>query len=446
MFVDRVRINVRGGHGGAGVASYRRRKGKPRGKPDGGSGGWGGDVILRADAAVASLLSFRGRPHWAAGDGTHGEGDLRHGKSGDDLVLPVPLGTVVRDEDGTMLADLVQPGEEVTVAAGGRGGRGNLALVDAEHRAPAFAEQGEYAPDRWITLELKLIADAALIGFPNAGKSTLISRVSAAKPKIADYPFTTLHPNLGVVAFDDREFVLADIPGLIEGAADGKGLGHEFLRHTERARALVLLLDPSPLQTEPPQVQYDVLVQELASHSPDLAARPRIVVVGKSDLGEAAVVRDELVDWAAAAGFPLFFISAVSGDGLRPLLHAIADAVDAATREAPPRQGYLLYRPVQDGFEVTRHGDEWVVSGRAATRAVNLNDLTLAEAADLAAARLARIGVNDALAEAGAEPGDDVRIGDLVFTFSPENDETDETDEADGDGGNEVDGAAGAEP
>jgi GTP-binding protein len=420
VFVDRVRINVRGGHGGAGVASFRRRKGRPRGKPDGGSGGWGGNVIVRADATVASLLAFRGRPHWSAEDGTHGQGDLRHGRSGDDLVLPVPLGTVVREEDGTILADLVQPGNEVAVASGGRGGRGNAALVDAEHRAPAFAEQGEYAPDRWIALELKLLADAALIGFPNAGKSTLIARVSAAKPKIADYPFTTLHPNLGVVAFDDREFVLADIPGLIEGAADGKGLGHEFLRHTERARALVLLLDPSPLQTDSPQAQYEVLVQELTAHSPDLAARPRIVVVGKSDLGESAVMHDELVDWAAESGFELLFVSAVSGHGLGPLLHTVADAVDAATREAPPREGFLLHRPVHEGFEITRRGGEWVVSGRAATRAVNLNDLTLPEAADLAARRLARLGVDEALEAAGAQPGDDVRIGELVFTFAPE--------------------------
>jgi GTP-binding protein len=424
VFVDRVRINVQGGHGGAGVASFRRQKGRPRGKPEGGSGGAGGAIILAANESAASLLFFSGRPHWRGDDGTHGRGDLRHGKDGADLVLRVPLGTVVRDADGVILADLVQPGEAITVARGGRGGRGNASLVSGEHRAPGFAEQGEFAVGQWITLELKLLADAALIGFPNAGKSTLISRVSAARPKIADYPFTTLEPNLGVVAVDDREFVFADIPGLIEGAADGKGLGHEFLRHTERARALILLLDPSPLQETDPEEQYRVLVTELAAHSPELASRPRVVAVNKADLAEARDARARLQSWALAEGVSLEFISAVTGDGIPGLLHAVADAVDASRREAPEREGFMLFRPLAEGYEVTRSGPEWVVTGRAAERAVNLNDLTIPEAADVAAARLARIGVDEALRAAGAQPGDDVRIGDLVFTFSPEpNDE-----------------------
>ncbi|MBT8203197.1 MAG: Obg family GTPase CgtA, partial [Acidimicrobiia bacterium] len=248
MFIDEAVMYARGGDGGAGVAAFQKLRGKPKGKPEGGSGGRGGAVIVRADESVASLLDLKRHPHQRAGSGTHGEGDVRHGRRGDDLIVPVPLGTVIRLEDGTLLADLVRHGQEVVVAAGGRGGRGNQALITPALRAPTFAEQGEYGEEITVTLEVKLIADAALIGFPNAGKSTLIAAVSAAKPKIADYPFTTLQPNLGVVEVEGRDFVLADIPGLIEGAAEGKGLGHEFLRHVERARVLVVLLDPSSLQ------------------------------------------------------------------------------------------------------------------------------------------------------------------------------------------------------
>ncbi len=417
MFVDQVRLEVRGGHGGAGVATFHRQKNRPRGKPVGGSGGRGGDVIVQADPDVATLLSYARRPHWAASDGTHGEGELRHGRAGDDLILRVPLGTLVRDESGTLIADLVEPGQRVVVAEGGRGGRGNAAFVSTSRRAPTFSEQGEYGATATITLELKLIADAALIGFPNAGKSTLISRVSAAKPKIADYPFTTLEPNLGVVDIDDRQFVLADIPGLIEGAADGKGLGHDFLRHTERARVLVVLLDPTPIQPHGVDVQYEVLIAELEAHSPDLAHRPRIVAVNKIDSVED---RSHIAAWAAAGDIDMHYVSAVTGEGLDTLLYRVADAVAAAEREAPDREGFVLHRPLPPSFSVVRRNDEWVVSGRAAERAVNLDDLTVPEAADFAAARLRRLGVDEALAAAGALPGDDVRIGELVFTYDPD--------------------------
>ncbi len=419
MFVDRATIHVRGGDGGAGVASFQRRKGKPRGKPEGGSGGSGGDVHLTADSGIATLLGYRRNPHRRAGDGQHGQGDLRHGGRGDDLILPVPLGTVVRDDDGTLLADLVEPGQSVRVASGGRGGRGNASFVGPRHKAPSFAEQGEYGEQRSLVLELKLIADAALIGFPNAGKSTLISRVSAAHPKIADYPFTTLQPHLGVVTVGDREFVLADIPGLIEGAADGKGLGHEFLRHTERARALVFLLDPSPLQETTPAQQYRVLAHELAAHSADLAARPRVVALSKVDLDEDGAALAACRAALAGDGVEVWGVSAVTGSGLEELMFATAGAVDQAQREAPDRDGFVLHRPAGVGFTVERDGDGWVVSGRQAERAVAFADLTMPEAADAAARRLARIGVDAALAAAGAEPGDDVRIGDLVFEFEP---------------------------
>ncbi len=416
MFVDRVRIQVRGGNGGAGVSSFVRRRGLPKGKPSGGSGGSGGDVFVRASADEASLLKFSHRPHWTAGSGTHGEGDLKHGKRGEDLHLEVPLGTLVYDEVGTLIADLVKDGHEVKVGHGGRGGRGNASFVTPDRRAPTFAEQGEYGDANWITLELKLIADAALIGFPNAGKSTLISRVSAAKPKIADYPFTTLEPNLGVVLLGEREFVLADIPGLIEGAARGKGLGHEFLRHTERARVLVILLDPSEVQETNYADQLRILLAELAAHSPDLVSRPYLVALSKTDTLENT---DEPMEWAQRAGIQLFPISSVTGEGLDQLMYAVADEVDRHVREAPTREGFVLHRPLRSTFAVKREGDTWVVSGRAAERAVNLADLTVPEAADFSAKRLAYLGVDAVLEAAGAVAGDDVRIGDIVFSYTP---------------------------
>jgi len=418
-FVDRARIQVKGGSGGAGVASFQRRKGQPRGKPTGGSGGSGGAVIVEADAQVSSLLAYGRQAHWSGGDGAHAEGELRHGAHGDDVVLTVPLGTIVREDDGTMLADLTLPGQRITVVEGGRGGKGNAAFVTPQRRAPSFAEQGEYGEERSVTLELKIIADAALVGYPNAGKSTLISRVSAARPKIADYPFTTLTPNLGVVSIAEREFVMADIPGLIEGAAEGKGLGHEFLRHVERARVLVILLDPSEMQDATYAQQYEVLVRELERHSADLASRARLVAVNKQDVIDDL---ESIMGWAQGAGLTVYPVSAVTGDGTDALLHAVADEVDLHVRDTPEREGFVLHRPLAASFAVRRDtdGSGWMVEGRAAERAVNLDDLTSPQAADFAAQRLARIGVDDALTAAGAVPGDDVRIGRLVFTFDPD--------------------------
>ncbi len=416
-FVDQVRIHVQGGAGGAGVASFLRQKGRPRGKPIGGSGGSGGDVILEADPAVATLLRYARKPHWRGGDGSHGEGDLRHGSHGEDRILPVPLGTVVRDDAGVLLADLVEPGQRFTVVRGGKGGRGNASFVTPGRKAPTFAEQGEYGEEMSVTLEMKVIADAALIGFPNAGKSTLLSRVSAAKSKVADYPFTTLTPHLGVVTVDDREFALADIPGLIEGAAQGKGLGHEFLRHVERAHVLVILLDPTDLQESSYPDQLEVLRNELTAHAPELAARPAVVAVNKID-----VVPDprDVARWADARSEPVHLISAVTGEGLDDLLHTIADRVEQHERTAPERASYVLHRPLGADYTIERDGTGWVIAGRAAERAVNLDDLTVPEAADFAAHRLTTIGVDDALRAAGAQPGDDVRIGALVFTFDPD--------------------------
>jgi GTP-binding protein len=409
VFVDRVKVHLRAGNGGAGVVAYQRTKGRPKGKPQGGNGGTGGDVIVVADASVGTLLRYQRQPHHRATDGTHGEGDLRHGRGGEDLAIPVPLGTMVLDDTGTVLADLVEPGHRLVAVRGGRGGRGNAAFVSSKLRAPAIAEQGEYGPEGWFTLELKLAADAALIGFPNAGKSTLISTVSAAKPKVADYPFTTLQPHLGVVSVDEREFVLADIPGLIEGAAEGKGLGLEFLRHVERARVLVILLDPSPLQSHPVEEQLRILLGEMERYLPELVERPRLLVVSKADLPEAADAARNV-----KGAIP---VSAATRDGLDRFIHATADLVDAALKASPDRPGFVLHRPVLVDLEVRREGSVWVVEGQAARRAVAFADLTVPEAARRASERLGRVGVDRALLEAGAEPGDDVRIGDLVFEF-----------------------------
>jgi GTP-binding protein len=411
VFVDRVRVSLRAGNGGAGVASFLRTKGRLKGKPEGGSGGPGGSIVLEAGHSVATLLRYKRNPHHTAGNGTHGEGDLRHGRAGSDLVLPVPLGTVVFDEEGTLLADLVLEGQRIVAVQGGRGGRGNAAFVHPGNKAPGVAEQGEFGRREWLTLEMKLLADAALIGFPNAGKSTLISKVSAANPKIADYPFTTLVPNLGVVSFEGREFVLADIPGLIEGAAEGKGLGHEFLRHVERARVLVILLDPSETQEKSPAEQLEILTRELRDYSSELARRPRLVIVNKSDLVDVESI---------AKSLEALQISAVTGDGVDEAIHAIADLVDEAERAAPERKGFVLHRPLGPAFTVRREGDAWRVEGIAAERAVSFSDLTNPEAADLAARRLGRIGVDEALEEAGAVEGDEVRIGDLSFEFVPD--------------------------
>ena len=414
-FVDSVRLFARGGAGGAGATAFQKRKGKPRGRPNGGRGGRGGDVVLIADPTIGSLLRYDRKPHWKAGDGEHGGGDLRHGRNGEDLELAVPLGTVVKDEEGTLVADLVERGQRLVVAEGGRGGRGNSSFVTPDRRAPSFSEQGEYGEDRTLHLELLLVADAALIGYPNAGKSTLIAGVSAATPKIADYPFTTLVPHLGVVSLGDREFVLADIPGLVEGAAAGKGLGHEFLRHTERARVLVVLLDPSELQVDSPERQYYVLMSELEAHSPELAERPSVVVLSKSDLQHR-----HSTGWAADLGIGLIEVSGATGQGVPDLLHRIADLSELAQRTAPEREGFMLHRPLGKTFTIERTGDEWLVSGRVAERAVNLDDLTNPEAADLVAKRLVATGIDGALRDAGALAGDDVRIGELIFTYDPD--------------------------
>ncbi len=404
-FVDEAHLNVRGGDGGAGAVSFRREAHVPRGGPDGGDGGKGGDLWIYADREVASLLAFRDRPHRRATNGTHGTGGARHGAAGTDLRVPVPEGTVVKDAGGNVLADLVREGDAWLAARGGRGGRGNSRFLSNRRRAPSFAEQGEVGEEQWLHLELKLMADVALVGFPNAGKSTLISRVSAAKPKIADYPFTTLEPHLGVVVVDGFEMIMADIPGLIEGASEGKGLGHQFLRHIERARALLVLVDLAPSSHDvPPAEQEEVLLQELVRYRPELLERPRLVVGTKAD--------------AARFDFDGLRISAVIGDGVPELLHRTAALVAGARAEQPVPETYIVHRPEPEGVQVTRADDgAYVVLGRPAERAVAVNDLTNPQALEYVRHKLSRLGVDKALARAGARPGDVVRVGGFTFEY-----------------------------
>jgi GTPase len=415
-FVDVVQVNLRGGDGGAGAVSFRREAHVPKGGPDGGDGGSGGDVHLQADRNVASLLAYRDHPHRRAESGTHGSGNKRHGSRGADLVVMVPEGTQVKARDGELLADLVRHGDRYLAARGGQGGRGNARFLSNARRAPGFAEQGEYGEEHWLRLEVKLLADAALVGFPNAGKSTLIAAMSAAKPKIADYPFTTLEPNLGVVRFRDHEFVVADIPGLIEGAAEGRGLGHEFLRHVERARVLVILLDLAPVDERPPAEQARVLLDELGRYRPELLERPRLFVGSKADV--ATFTLEDAFHGDALDGADGLTISAVTREGLDELLGRLGTLVGAARAEEPEPEPFVVLRPAEEGFTVVRDDDgAWRVHGRTAERVVAMADLTNLEAMEYVQYRLRKMGVERALARAGAREGDVVRIGPVELDY-----------------------------
>ena len=388
--------------------SFRREAHVARGGPDGGDGGSGGNVWLVADRNVSSLLAFKDFPFRRADDGTHGQGKKKHGRTGDDLIVKVPEGTVIKDFDGELLADLVTAGDRWLAAGGGHGGRGNARFLSNKRRAPAFAEQAEIGEEKWLRLELKLMADVALVGFPNAGKSTLISRISAAKPKVASYPFTTLTPHLGVVRRnDDFEMVVADIPGLIEGAASGKGLGHQFLRHVERARVLLILVDLADVEGKSPSEQKEILTRELGDYDATLLNRPRIVVGTKSDVAT--------LPWTGPT------ISAVTGQGIDTLVGELRQLVEQAraTDEQPTQ--YVVHKPVPEGIKVIRHDDgTFEVLGRQAIRAVALSDLTDIDAMSHAQERLQQLRVPRALARAGATAGDVVVIGSFQFEYEPD--------------------------
>ncbi|WP_159794196.1 GTPase ObgE [Puerhibacterium puerhi] len=440
-FVDRVVLHASGGDGGHGVASIRREKFKPLAGPDGGNGGDGGSVRLVVDPQVTTLLEYHHLPHRHATNGTQGMGDDRDGAKGEDLVLRVPDGTVVKDPDGTVLADLVGAGAEYVVAHGGRGGLGNRALSSPKRKAPGFALLGEPGETADVVLELKTIADVALVGFPSAGKSSLIAAISAARPKIADYPFTTLVPNLGVVEAGDTRFTVADVPGLIPGASEGKGLGLEFLRHIERTAVIVHVLDCATLEPgRDPLTDLDVIEAELAAYAGDLeisggrvplTERPRLVVLNKIDVPEARELADLVRPELEARGLRVFEISTASHEGLRPLTFALAEIVAQARAAAPaPEPARVVLRPRavdEAGFTVTRKSDAdgvyYEVRGAKPERWVRQTDFNNDEAVGFLADRLAKLGVEDKLFEAGAVAGDEVRIGDprnaVVFDWEP---------------------------
>jgi GTP-binding protein len=438
-FADHAVLRVQAGHGGHGCASVHREKFKPLGGPDGGNGGRGGSVILEVDASTATLLDFHRRPVRKAANGHQGEGSNRNGAAGDDQVVRVPNGTVVLDPDGQVLADLIGTGTRFIAAQGGRGGLGNAALASQRRRAPGFALKGEPGEERELTLELKTVADVGLVGFPNAGKSSLIAAMSAARPKIANYPFTTLIPNLGVAEAGDVQYVVADVPGLIPGASEGKGLGLDFLRHVERCAALVHVLDCATHESgRDPITDLDTIEAELAAYEeligPSLAgtsltSRPRIVALNKVDVPEARDLADMVKPELEARGLAVYEVSAASTEGLRELKFAMAEIVEQARAMAPePEPVRVVIRPpaVKDaGFEIVRTDDgAYLIRGEKPLRWVNQTDFTNDEAVGYLADRLARLGVEGALAKAGAEPGDTVLIGDfddaVVFDWDPE--------------------------
>jgi GTP-binding protein len=427
-FVDRVTLYVAAGRGGNGVASVHREKFKPLGGPDGGNGGPGGSVILRVDPAVTTLLDYHHSARRKAEPGGHGAGGHRNGSHGADLVLPVPDGTVVSRSNGEVLADLVGAGTELVVAEGGRGGLGNAALASSKRKAPGFALLGEPGDDLEITLELKVVADVGLVGFPSAGKSSLIAAISRARPKIADYPFTTLVPNLGVVTAGDTTYTVADVPGLIEGASEGRGLGHEFLRHVERCAAIVHVIDTATIEPgRNPLDDLDVIEGELASYG-GLADRPRLVALNKIDVPDGREMADLVRTDLEERELRVFAVSAASGEGLRELTFAMAEIVGAARAARPesPAERIVIRPPSVDGgaeFTVTETGAGWRVRGAKPERWVRQTDFSNDEAVGFLADRLNRLGVETRLLELGAEEGDAVLIGapddSVVFDFKP---------------------------
>jgi GTPase len=440
-FVDECTVHVRGGAGGNGSVSFRREAHVPRGGPDGGDGGQGGDVVLLADHNVTSLIDLHRAPHRRGESGEHGAGMNRTGRDAPDVVVRVPVGTVVRDRDsGQVLADLVREGQRFVAAAGGRGGRGNASFATHQRRIPRFAERGEKTDERSLRLELKLIADVGLVGFPSAGKSSLVGRLSAAKPRVEAWPFTTLTPHLGVMRAGDRgdgtpiDVMLADVPGLIEGAAQGKGLGIQFLRHIDRCLVLLHVLDGMPFEPDRDPVRdLAALREELRQHNPDLLERPQLVVITKIDLPDGQAMADLAGGQLRDMGEEVLEVSAISGEGLDALRYRLGELV-AAERdrvgevremvEHEDEEVLIRIEPSGPDFAVRRDSEErYVVVGRRIERWVQMLPIQDWEAARYLQGRLRRAGVERALIEAGARAGDEVVIGDAVFDFEPELDD-----------------------
>ena len=427
MLFDRAKIYVEGGRGGNGVVSFRREAHVPRGGPDGGDGGRGGDVVLVCDAQRRDLSSLGRSRHFRAGRGEHGRGKRQHGERGEDRVIPVPPGTVVHGLDGSE-TELLADGQRLVVARGGSGGHGNKRFATSTRQAPRFAEKGLDGESGEIELRLKLLADVGLVGLPNAGKSSLLARLTRADPKVAGYPFTTVEPNLGAIVLEDRQLVLADIPGLIEGAAEGAGLGHEFLAHLERCRLLVHLVEVAPPEGDP-ETNYRTVRGELAGYGAGLDGLPEIIALSKIDLLPAEEAERTVAEWRESPGEPrpaVLGISSATGAGLDELVREIfASLPEEEVQEAPgPREfeaEHRVYRPgAEEGFEVLPEGDgRFRIRGRGIELLIARHDLENPEALDYLERRLREIGVISALERAGFEPGDEVVVGDLEFELDP---------------------------
>lgn len=419
MFLDEAEIEVKAGDGGDGAVSFRREKYAPRGGPDGGSGGRGGSVIAVADAHLGTLVDYSYQSVFRAEAGGRGGPNHRHGKNGADVTLRLPVGTVIRDAStGEVVADLTEAGQRVVLAQGGRGGRGNASFATASRQTPRFAEKGEPGESRRLILELKLLADVGIIGYPNVGKSSLIARVSAARPKIADYPFTTLVPNLGVVRVGEgKSFVIADLPGLIEGAHAGAGMGHTFLRHAERTRMLIHVLDVAAPDRDP-RDDFAALNRELALYDPELARRPQVVALNKIDLRPPPERLAQVESFLEDQGYQTFRISAVTGEGVRPLMQQVAEMLSALPARSPQTEPQLVAERRPRPTQVARVGDGlFEVSGDDVERAVAMTDLGNDEAVRHLHRRLQRMGVIQRLRELGAQDGDRVRIGSVELDY-----------------------------
>lgn len=420
-FIDQVKIYVRGGRGGSGAASFRREKYVPHGGPDGGNGGGGGNVVLVASPHKNTLIHLRFRPHLRAEGGGHGQGRNKNGSRGQSLEVEVPVGTVIKDENGAQLGDLLRSGVRAVVARGGRGGRGNSCFTTSRYRAPSFAEKGEPGEERTLLLELKLLADVGLVGFPNAGKSTFLSHVSAARPKIADYPFTTLAPQLGVVYLgEERSFVVADLPGIIEGAHRGAGLGHRFLKHIERSRILLYILDMAATEERDPFRDYQLLKEELVNYHEELARKPAIIAANKMDLPGAAENMQSFRE--KAAGLEPFPISGVTGEGINTLLEALYSRLQEERpdlEEGADTEVFYLPPLPEVGLSVQRDGEIFHVRGDQVVKAISRADLHNEEGLRRFQELIRRMGVESELLKAGIQEGDTVRIGELEFLYFP---------------------------
>jgi len=424
MFVDQVKVFVKAGDGGNGLVSFRREKYVPYGGPSGGDGGDGADVIFEVDEGLNTLMDFRYQKHFKADRGENGLSKGQHGKNAEPMILAVPPGTIVKDEDtGEFLADLTEHGQQALIAKGGRGGKGNMRFASSKNPAPDIAENGEPGIERNIVIELKLIADVGLVGFPSVGKSTLLSVVSAARPKIADYHFTTLAPNLGVVETEDnRSFVMADLPGLIEGAHEGVGLGHQFLRHVERTRVIVHVIDMAGLEGRDPYDDYLLINNELRAYDESIMERPQIIVANKMDMPDAdeqlEFFKEQLED-----DHPIVPISALTRDGLRALLFTIADKLDQIPKNVEPIEEiseHVVYRHQEEepDFEITRDPDgAFVVYGETIEKLFKMTNLNYEESIQRFARQMRTMGIDQALRERGAKDGDTVRILEYEFEF-----------------------------